>query len=160
MANLQLEAALAIQDRKKRLEAKKAAEKERRARERHKKSPAEKQRREERERKRKREEWWPLYKAQREAEQRDDAEAPLYEVILDHVDIADPKFAALRARLIVSVKRPIAELECSLIGRRDDHEERRLARAREILATLTPPHAAEPRTAGAASTTGGAHKPG
>jgi hypothetical protein len=158
MANLQLEAALAIRDRKKRLEAKKAAEKERRARERHKKSPAEKQRREERERKR--EEWWPLYKAQREAEQRDAAEAPLYEVILDHVDIADPKFAALRARLIVSVKRPIAELECSLIGRRDDHEERRLARAREILATLTPPHAAEPRTAGAASTTGGAHKPG
>jgi hypothetical protein len=139
-----LETARALQEQKRRRQERQ----EREQRERRNNSPAEKQRREERERKRRKtEEWWPLYKAQHEAEQRDDEAAPLYEVILDHVDIADPKFATLRARLIVSVKRSIAELECSLNGRRDDNEERRLARAREILATLTPPPAAEPRTA-------------
>jgi hypothetical protein len=134
-----LETARALQEQKRRRQERQ----EREQRERHKNTPAVKQRREERERKR--EEWWPLYKAQHDAEQRDDEAAPLYEVILDHVDIADPKFAVLRARLIISVKRPIAELECSLNGRRDDNEERRLARAREILATLTPP----PREGGA-----------
>jgi hypothetical protein len=127
-----LESALVLQEQKRRRKERE----EREQRERHKNAPAVKQRREERERKS--EEWWPLYKTQHEAKQRDDEAAPLYEVILDHVDIADPKFAALRPRLIISVKRPIAELECSLNGRRDDNEERRLARAREILATLRP----------------------
>jgi hypothetical protein len=130
MANLQLEAALAIQDRKKRLEAKKAAEKERRARERHKKSPAEKQRREERERKSA--DSMRLFIAYMDAQRCDANERPLYEVIIESVDIADPKFSVLRARIVVSVKLEIAKYE-HLPG---DEQQRRLARAREILTTL------------------------
>jgi hypothetical protein len=105
MTNLRLEAAVAIQERKKRLEEKKAAKKEHRR----KNSPSEKQRREEHGRKR--DDSMRLFQARMDAENSDAREPPLYEVVLEHIDIADPKFAPLRGRLIVSVKRAITDAE-------------------------------------------------
>ena len=59
-----------------------------------------------------------------------------YEVIIQYVDIADPKFARLRARLVISVKLD-RRCEYRASWRLSDKErERRLTRAREILALL------------------------
>jgi hypothetical protein len=91
-----------------------------------------------------------LYDAEDEAEQRDKDAVPLYEVLADAFDLRDPElwrsnsFAALRARLIVSVRYGIAKLERELNHdwwTQDDERRRlteRLVRAREILRLLGP----------------------
>jgi hypothetical protein len=117
-----LEAALAAQERKRRLE-----------RERRDNAPAVKRKREERERKH--QEGMQRFTAQWDAERRDDKATPLYVVIADTVDLADPKLAALRLRLVTTIERAIADMECKeWVGGED--RERRLVRAREILAVL------------------------
>jgi hypothetical protein len=122
--NLRLEAVLAQQGRKRRLDQQKKQN-----------APAVKRKREERERRST--DAMRAWTAHMDAERCDAGEPPLYEVILQHVDIADPKFARLRARLVVSVKLAIADCEYRPLCRLSDGErERRLTRAREILALL------------------------
>jgi len=83
-----------------------------------------------------------LFRASREAEEADDDAQPLYEMIADAFDLTDPelwrsnRFAMLRPRLIVSVRRAIATLEYESLHHPDETEQRRLARAREILTLL------------------------
>jgi hypothetical protein len=81
-----------------------------------------------------------------EAESDDQEEPPLWEVVADALDFADPElwksnsFARLRGRLIVSLKAAIADHEYRLArwGRHlGEDDEQQLARAREILALLT-----------------------
>ena len=80
--------------------------------------------------------------------ERDWTEGPLYEAVVDAPDLADPdlwksnSFARLRTRLITTIKAEIAELEYhrARYGRvgNDSGTEKRLARAREVLALLRP----------------------
>jgi len=62
---------------------------------------------------------------------------PLYETVLDHVDVLAPEHASLRARIVLEVKRVIAESEYEASWRGDDPKRmRRLAKAKELLALL------------------------
>jgi hypothetical protein len=124
MSNVRLEGVLAQQERKRRLDQQKKQN-----------APAVKRKREERERRRG--DSMRLFTAHMDAERCDAGEPPLYEVIIENVDIADPKFARLRARLVISVKLAIADCEYRASWRLSNSErERRLTRAREILALL------------------------
>jgi hypothetical protein len=106
------------------------------------------------ERKRLDEEWSASMRTEWNARQRDQKEAPLYEVLADVFDFADPElwksnsFAALRPRLIIHLERQIAELDSNRAyhaqraqrdkGRRQviERYETRIAKAREILELL------------------------
>jgi hypothetical protein len=130
-----LDAALALQEQKRRRQERE----ERQRRERQKNSPAEKAKREQR--RIDSDESMRLFLASREAEQADDDEPPLYQVILEHFDIRDPKFSKLRARLVITLKHIVAEREYSATYRfnRNDPGQgvaRELARAKEILTML------------------------
>jgi hypothetical protein len=114
-----LEAAEAEQQRKKRLKS-----------ERRENTPAKKRKREERQQER--DEKYRRLMERWQAEKADDAERPLYEVVLDHVDISAPEHAELRRRLIIAINLEIADL--SLLESSVD--EKRVVRAREILAQL------------------------
>jgi hypothetical protein len=77
-----------------------------------------------------------LVRAQYDAESAEAKERPLYEIILEYVDITDPKFEKLRARIGVSVKLTITTCEYGSVSWRmgnDEERKRRLARAKEIL---------------------------
>jgi hypothetical protein len=99
-----------------------------------------KRRREQREQSRK--EWHRLFEAENEAEERDEEATPLYEVVLNTLDLTDPElwrsnsFAALRERLILSVQYEIAKLEMASYYEGRTNPER-LNRASEILRLLT-----------------------
>jgi hypothetical protein len=128
MTNLRLEAALAIQERKQR-------EKDRLERERRENQPAVKRKREEREKKR--EEDSKRWEEHSKAEVAERKELPLYEVIIDHLDVLDPKHDALRRRLIVAVKLAIQARSYDYHWSLSKEEiEGRRARAKEILALL------------------------
>jgi hypothetical protein len=124
-----LEAALAAQERKRRLD-----------REKRDNAPAAKRKREERERKH--QESMQLFMARLAAERRDEQAPPLYEVIADAFDLADPKLEALRLRMVTTIQRAIADMEYQTWIRGEERE-RRLARARELLAALKPARAIE-----------------
>jgi hypothetical protein len=74
---------------------------------------------------------------------------PLYEVLADALDFADPElwksnsFARLRDRLIIHLRAAIAKLEADRFQRKIDRD-RRLERAREILGLLEPTICAGP----------------
>ena len=115
------------------------SERLKRDRERRERQPSEIRRRERREEKNR------LFAAQMDAEQKDRDESPLYEVIADAFDLADPElwrsnsFARLRCRLIISVRAAIANSEYARSrGWSDKESEKRLARARDILDLLQP----------------------
>jgi hypothetical protein len=103
----------------------------------------------EKRRKAEREESDRLYRAHRDADRADEEAPPLHEVLAEAFDLSDPElwrsnsFAMLRPRLIVNVKRTIAELEYqqhSYRWRRNDEElVRRLGKARELQALLETP---------------------
>jgi hypothetical protein len=114
-----MEAAEAEQERKKRLK-----------RERRENTPAKKRKREEWQQKRG--ESYQRWMERWQAQEADDAERPLYEVVLDHVDIAAPEHTPLRRRLIIAINREIAELS----GLESAVDGKRVVRAREILAQL------------------------
>jgi polyhydroxyalkanoate synthesis regulator phasin len=107
-------------------------------RERRSKQPSEIRRRAEREERDR------LWKASYEAEYLEEDATPFHEVIADTFDLTDPNlwrsnsFAALRARLIISIKRTIAKCEYQISLHHWRHEEhaRRIDRAREILRLL------------------------
>jgi hypothetical protein len=111
-----------------------------RDRERRAKQPAEIRRRE------KREERSRLFAVEMDADYQDRSEPPLYEIIADAFDLRDPElwrsnsFARLRERLLVTVQAAIAKLEYGRVRGWGDKEEseRKLTRAREILALLRP----------------------
>jgi hypothetical protein len=96
-----------------------------------------------------REEQDRLWTAHRDADRADDESPPLHEVLAEAFDLSDPElwrsnsFAMLRPRLIISVRRTIAELEyeqhsCRWL-RNDQEHSRRLAKAKELLALLESP---------------------
>lgn len=95
-------------------------------------------------RRQKRDERDLLWDIEREAERRDERAPPLYEVIAQTLDFTEPElwrsnsFAALRARLIVSVRHAIAKLEKEVVVYGWREKNTRLARAREILRLLDP----------------------
>ncbi len=125
MSNIRIEGILAQQERKRRLE-----------REKKQNQPAVKAKREASARESA--DSMRLFTAHMDAENADGREPPLYEVVLDHIDIADPKFSKLRARIVVSAKLTIAQAEYGMGTWRwaKGEPERRLARAKEILALL------------------------
>ena len=77
---------------------------------------------------------------------------PLYEVVLDTLNLADPdlwksnSFARLRDRLVVEVRAKIADLESDPMLNAEDRE--RLQRAREILNLLLPNATSQTSTGG------------
>jgi hypothetical protein len=84
-----------------------------------------------------------LWTAHMDAHRADEQAPPLHEVLAEAFDLSDPNlwrsnsFAMLRPRMIISVRRTIAELECEL--RCDDgrwRRKERFAKARELLALL------------------------
>jgi hypothetical protein len=124
MSNIRLEGVLAAQQRKRRLARKKKQN-----------VPSAKRKREEHARQRA--DSMRLFTAHMDAEQCDAQERPLYEIVIEHIDITDAKNAPLRARMIVSVRLAIADVEYRETWRHSTEERtRRLARAREILAML------------------------
>jgi hypothetical protein len=128
-----LETARALQEQKRRRQERQELEQ----RERRNNSPAEKSKRETKQADR--DESLRLYMASSKAESADDEEPPLHEVVLEHVDVRDPKFAKLRARLVITVKRIIAEREYAAtyrFNRNDPELAQELTRAREVLALL------------------------
>jgi hypothetical protein len=127
-----LDAARSLQEQKQRRQKRE----ERERRERQKNSPSAKAKR--RTEQARRDESTRLYKARYEAEAADEKAVPLYEAVLEHVDIRDPKFGKLRARLVITLKRVIAEQEChsTYFNRNDAELTKELARAKEILALL------------------------
>ena len=87
-----------------------------------------------------------LWTAHTDADRADEQAPPLHEVLAEAFDLSDPNlwrsnsFAMLRPRMIISVRRTIAELEYELHcdhGRwRRKEQEQRLAKARELMALL------------------------
>jgi hypothetical protein len=84
-----------------------------------------------------------LSKARWDAEDADRKEPPLHEVLAEAFDLTDPNlwrsnsFAMLRPRLIISVRRTIADLENNFgWWNSKDDKSRRLAKAKELLAIL------------------------
>jgi hypothetical protein len=87
-----------------------------------------------------------LRAAHRDADHAEEEAPPLHEVIAEAFDLSDPElwrsnsFAMLRPRLIISVKRTIAELEYEQHSyrwlRNDEEHSRRMAKAKELVALL------------------------
>jgi predicted nucleic acid-binding Zn ribbon protein len=122
-------------------------EKERRRLQRN-QQPAVKRREAERaQRKQKIEEWYALY-SRKHALAKEQNKTPLYEVLADAFNLRSARFAPIRPRLIAQVRLAIVECEAEAAwdaghGRRDEVNEVRLGRAREILNLLEPdPHRA------------------
>jgi hypothetical protein len=83
-----------------------------------------------------------LFSAKMEADLRDEEELPLWEVLAQAFDFTDPdiwrsnSFAVMRPRLIISIKRTIAELEHMGSWLSDESEAKRLTYAKQVLSLL------------------------